>query len=84
MKYKKIIFSEQNKRNFSNDLQNVNWDLNKFVGVNAQYEHFINIFSSLYEKHFPLTTTSIKLKNLETPWMSLGLRNHQDGNKSCT
>ena len=68
------IFSEQNKRNFSNDLQNINWNLNNVEGANAQYEHFINIFSSLYEKHFPLTVKNIKMKNLMTPWMSLGLR----------
>ena len=67
-------FSERNKQNFTNDLQNANWNIKNVQGANAQYEWFINIFSSLYDKNFPLTTKNIKVKDLEAPWMSVGMK----------
>ena len=32
------------------------------------------MFSELYEKHFPLKDFQIKVKNLEAPWISKGLK----------
>ena len=43
-------------------------------GVNAKYEHFLNLYSTLYEKNFPLLTKNVKIKDLENPWMSLGMK----------
>ena len=68
------ILSDENKLNFRKDLQSINWNINNIEGVNAKYEYFQTLFSTLYEKHFPLTTRYIKVKDLETPWMSLGLK----------
>ena len=53
---KQRIFSEQNKINFRNDLKNVEWNMHMIKGVNAKYEHFHKLFSTLYENHFPLIT----------------------------
>ena len=38
------------------------------------YETFSDIFILLYEKHFPLKTQEIKIKHLQTPWFTKGMK----------
>ena len=72
---KKRIFSDKNKESFKQDLQKINWEeLNILNCTNTLYKHFIKIFSSIYDKNFPLLETEVKLKDLRTPWMSKAMR----------
>ena len=66
MKIKKRIFSDMNKESFKQDLQKINWEeLNILNCTNTLYK----IFSSIYDKNFPLLEIEVKLKDLRTPWM---------------
>ena len=60
---------------FKRDLCNVNWNsINHSPETNFKYKTFFKMFSELYEKHFPLKDFQIKVKNLEAPWISKGLK----------
>ena len=60
---------------FKPDLPNVNWNLiNHSPETNSKYETVFNIFSELYKKHFPLKDFQIKVKDLQAPWISKGLK----------
>ena len=60
---------------FKKDLHNVNWNsINHSPEANSKYEPFFKIFSELYEKHFPLKDFQIKVKDLQAPWISKGLK----------
>ena len=75
IKIKKIFFSDKNKESFKQDLQKINWEeLNILNCTNTLYKHFIKIYSSIYDKNFPLLETEVKLKDLQTPWMSKAMR----------
>ena len=75
IKIKKIFFSDKNKESFKQDLQKINWEeLNILNCTNTLYKHFIKIYSSIYDKNFPLLQTETKLKDLQTPWMPKAMR----------
>ena len=60
---------------FKTDLRNINWNsINHSPEANSKYEIFLKIFSELYEKHFPLKDFQIKVKDLQAPWISKGLK----------
>ncbi len=68
-------FSDQNIMQFSNALKSINWlSLKEFDTTQAAYDHFSDIFFSLYNIHFPCITKRIN-KNTHpiNPWMSKGL-----------
>ena len=72
---KKRDFSETNKQNFKEDLINTDWSvLDNYDNTNLLYETFSDIFILLYEKHFPLKTQEIKIKHLQTPWFTKGMK----------
>ena len=65
-----------NLMTFKTDLRNVNWNsINHSRGTNSKYETFLKIFSEFYEKYFPLKDFQIKVKDLQAPWISKGLKN---------
>ena len=75
IKIKKRFFSDKNKKSFKQDLQRINWEeLNILNCTNTLYKHFIKIYSSIYDKNFLLLETEVKLKDLQTPWMSKAMR----------
>ena len=75
IKIKKIFFSDKNKESFKQDFQKMNWEeLNILNCTNTLYKHFIKIYSSIYDKNFPLLETEVKLKDLQTPWMSKAMK----------
>ena len=75
IKIKKRFFSDKNKERFKQNLQKINWEeLNILNCTNTLYKHFINIYSSIYDKNFPLLETEVKLKDLRTPWMSKAMK----------
>ena len=60
---------------FKTDLGNDNWNsINHSPEANSEQETFFKIFSELYEKHFPLKDFQIKVKDLQAPWISKGLK----------
>ena len=60
---------------FKTDLHNVNWNsINHSLETNSKYETFLKIFSKQYEKHFPLKDFQIRVKDLQAPWVSKGLK----------
>ena len=60
---------------FKTDSRNVNWNsINHSPETNSKYETFLKIFSELYENHFPLKDFQIKVKDLQAPWISKGLK----------
>ena len=74
-KFQKGNFNKNNKETFINDLRHTDWGaLRNCTNTNVMFEHFINIFSNLYEKHFPLKTSYVKVKDLNTPWMTNGMK----------
>ena len=50
---------------FMTNLLNVKWNsINHSPETNSKYETFFEVFSELYEKHFPLKDFQIKVKDL--------------------
>ena len=71
----KRVIHDTNLMAFKTDLRNVNWNsINHSPETNPKYETFLKIFSELYEKHFPLKDFQIKVKDLQAPWISKGLK----------
>ena len=48
---------------FLNSLQNIE-------NAQSAFTHFLNIFDSLYDKHFPIVTKLVKEKSLLKPWVT--------------
>ena len=42
--------------------------------TNTLYKHSVKIYSSIYDKNFPVLETGVKLKDLRTPRMSKAMR----------
>ena len=60
---------------FKTDLRNGNWNsINHSPKTNSKYKTFFEIFSELYEKHFPSKDFQIKAKDLQATWISKGLK----------
>ena len=75
IKIEKIFFRDKNKESFKQDLQKINWEeLNILNCKNTLYKNFIKIYFSIYDKNFPLPASEVKLKDLQTPWMSKAMR----------
>ena len=71
----KRVIHDTNLMAFKTDLRNVNWNsINHSPETNSKYETFFKISSEIYEKHFPLKDFQIKVKDLQAPWISKGLK----------
>ena len=67
--------NEANTRAFKFALANVKWDfLNLEKDTNSKYSSFLTKFSEIYENHFPLKNYKIKQKDIQSPWISKGLK----------
>ena len=68
-------FNKQSKENFKTDLNNTDWSfMNNCENTNTLFDSFSNAFFKLYETHFLLETRNIKLKDINCPWMSKGMK----------
>ena len=75
IKVLKQNFNDENKESFKNDLSNVNWpQIDRQDNPNLNYSNFFKIFSELYNKNFPINENSIKVKDLNSPWITKGLK----------
>ena len=64
----KTVMHDTNLMAFMTNLLNVNWNsINHSPETNSKYETFFEVFSELYEKHFPLKDFQIKVKDLQAP-----------------
>ena len=71
--YKRTI-NDNSISDFKTELSNTNWsDVMTIRCPNESYNTFLQIFSTIYEKHFPVKTIYIKTKNILSPWITKGL-----------
>ena len=70
----KRVMRDTNLTAFEIDLRNVHWNSINHSPETRKYETFFKTFSGLYEKHFPLKDFQIEAKELQTPWISKGLK----------
>ena len=77
-KYKSItkrIFTVNNKTNFFNELNTVDWlGLENCKSTNATYDKFHEMFYNVYDKNFPKITKKVRIKDLRTPWFTKGMK----------
>ena len=67
---KKTFFNNKNKESFKQDLQEINWEeLNILNCTNTLYKH-VTVNSNICDKNFSLIEIEVKLKDLQTPWIS--------------
>ena len=72
----KRVIHDTNLMAFKTYLRNVNWNsINHSPETNPKYDTFFKILCELYKKHFPLKDFQIKVKYLQAPWISKGLKN---------
>ncbi|XP_065667737.1 uncharacterized protein LOC136088025 [Hydra vulgaris] len=73
--FTKRLLSLNNQLAFQNELGNIDWSpLESLNDANSMFNNFHHNFSNLYEKHFPETEVKIKVKTLNSPWFSKGLK----------
>ena len=41
---------------------------------NKAYDNFMSIFSHLYDEHFPIRKIKLKLKDIQSPWITKGIK----------
>ena len=67
-------FNENSLNLFKQKLFETSWDsLKNIADANESYHKFLKIFSSLYEKYFPLTKVKLKPKRKKSPWITNGI-----------
>ena len=52
--------------------------------TNAKYEIFANVYTDLYNIHFPIETVKLKVKDIECPWMTQGMKKSSKMKQSFT
>ena len=71
----KRIFNVETKNLFKQDLYKTNWkDIEAFTDPNEAYKAFLERFLLLYDKNFPIRKIKIKAKDLESPWITNGIK----------
>ena len=71
----KRIFNVETINSFKQDLYKMNWkDTEAFTDLNEAYKAFLERFLLLYDKNFPIRKIKIKAKDLESPWITNGIK----------
>ena len=71
----KRIFNFETINSFKQDLYKTNWkDIEAFTDPNEAYKAFLERFLLLYDKNFPIRKIKIKAKDLESPWITNGIK----------
>ena len=72
---KKRFFSEENIKNFTDQLSLLSWDnLNYTNNVNDLFHNFFSTFYNVYDVNFPIKEIKIKRKDLNSLWITNGLK----------
>ena len=67
------VITDEKMNNFKCDLLQVDWSsLYNLFDANVSYDYFSDIFSNLYNLHFPLVELSVK-KKCRKPWITPSL-----------
>jgi hypothetical protein len=68
-------FKPEWKQNFKNKLLKTNWNfIENSDDPNQKYSSFINVFSTIYNQCFPITSKKMKIKDIERPWFTKGMK----------
>ena len=71
----KRIFNFETINSFKQDVYKTNWkDIEAFTDPNEAYKAFLARFLLLYDKKFPIRKIKIKAKDLESPWITNGIK----------
>jgi hypothetical protein len=72
--FTKRNINKTNIDSFKAELNHLNWnDIMSNSCANDSYNEFINIFTELYNKHFPKVTKKINKRQQSKPWISSGI-----------
>ena len=68
-------FNTDAKHAFQNELYGTNWkDIETFTDPNEAYKAFLETFLILYDKYFPKQKIKVKTKDLQSPWVTKGIK----------
>ena len=68
-------FNTDTKHAFQNELYETNWkDIETFTDPNEAYKAFLEKFLILYDKYFPKQKIKVKTKDLQSPWVTKGIK----------
>ena len=72
---KRIINDETSEAKITQNLyeNNLN-DIESIRNANDAYSIFLEIFRTMYDKHFPLKKIKSKTKDLKSPWITAGIK----------
>lgn len=75
-KVQKRNFTTESKKLFKQELAATDWSFfqNYDDDVNGLYERFSQEVQDIYDRHFPVETKTVKLKDIQTPWISKGIK----------
>ena len=72
--YKRTINDEKIEA-FLQNLCQYDWDTIKtHLHANEAYNNFISTFCTIYDTFFPTNAMKIKTKDLESPWITKGIK----------
>ena len=72
--YKRTI-NEKKIEAFLQNLYQCDWDTIKTdQDANEAYNNFISTFCTIYDTFFPINKMKIKTKDLESPWITKGIK----------
>ena len=68
-------FNTDAKHAFQNELYETNWkDIETFTDPNEAYKAFLEKFLILYDKYFLKQKIKVKTKDLQSPWVTKGIK----------
>ena len=71
----KRIFNFETINSFKQNLYKTNWkDIEASTDSNEAYKAFLERFLFLYDKNFPIRKIKIKANDLESPWITNGIK----------
>ena len=69
--YTKVDFSDNNIEMFCSQLVLIDWEsLNDIRDVNKRYDAFLLLYKQLYDKYFPATKVTKRVRKSQKPWLS--------------
>ena len=71
----KRIYNEQTVFDFQQKVFETDWTIiESFENACEAYTHFLKMFQTLYDKYFPEKKIKIKTKDLQSPWITNGIK----------
>ena len=71
----KRVFDTESIKLFKQKLYETSWDdIEASQNPDEAYKSFVNKFSDLYDTYFPKKQIKLKSKDLQSPWMTNGIK----------